>query len=323
MKKVIEYGIVYGAEPKILGQAERQWLDNLKIEIGNTSTYPINVLINLTWLHPPDELSLLNLISDTGTKDNTKLWFAGSVDGTDWIRGAKSFKYLQSQGYEYEFVGNANDHFNAWMPNLLLQYNNLSKVTLVDAKYLFLSYNRKPRPWRKELVNRLIDNELHTKGFITFEAGVFPIIDLQTAQYDQELHTEDLRFTRPEDILTLGNLEIWNNSYSVIVSETEISDSCHLSEKTWKPLLGLRPYFLNSNPGVAKILDRLGFYTPGKLFNNPKLDSCSINTIISQLKSIENSSELYNSQLDMLIHNQNRFIEIANSDPTKILNWPQ
>ena len=323
MKTVLEFGIIYGAEPYVLGQTERRWLDNLKIEVATNSSYPINVVINLTWLHPADENRMVTFISDIGTKENTKLWFAGSVDGTDWIRSAESFKELQMKGYNYEFVGNAIDHFSCWMPALLIQNNDLNKVKLVDPKYLFLSYNRKPRPWRKELVTRLIEHRLHIEVFITFEAGVFPEIDAQTAEYDQDLHTIDLRFTRPEDIFTLGSLEIWNNTYSVIVSETEIQDSCQLSEKSWKPLLGLRPYFLNSNPGVVRILDRLGFYTPGKLFNNPALDSCSIDAIIDQLKSIENPVELYNSQLDMLIHNQNRFIEIANSDPTKILNWPQ
>jgi hypothetical protein len=202
------------------------------------------------------------------------------------------------------------------------KFNDFSSITNPSCKYLFLSYNRKPRQWREDLVKQLIENNLHTKGFITFEEGHFPEIDKMTKEYDKNLHTTDLRYSRPEDILTLGNMDVWNNSYSVIVSETEIYDPWQLSEKTWKPLMGLRPYFLNSNPGIVKILEKLDIYTPAMLFNNTKLNSCLIADIIEQLILIKDPNKLYESQLDMLKYNQKRFFEIATSDPTKILNWP-
>lgn len=320
MNTVIEYGKFYGAEPRVIAKTEAIWFENLKKEISQISDYPNNIVINCTWINIGEDM--LNFIFQNGRPENTKIWFAGTVDGVHFLHHTHSFKYLQLTGWNIEFVGNSMTHFHTWFPSLMFKFNDLSSITNPSCKYLFLSYNRKPRPWREELVKTLIENNLHTKGFITFEEGHFPEIDTMTKEYDQNLHTTDLRYSRPEDILTIGNMDVWNDSYSVIVSETEIYDPWQLSEKTWKPLMGLRPYFLNTHPNVVKIIEKLNIYTPAMLFKNSKLDNCSITEIINQLKVIDKPIELYQSQLDMLKHNQNRFLDIANSDPRKILNWP-
>lgn len=320
MTTILEYGKFYGAEPRVIGKIELVWFNNLKNQIANSSDYQTNIVINCTWLNIGEDM--LNFIFQNGRPENTKLWFAGTVDGLYWLHHTHSFKYLKLTGWTIEFVGNSDTHYSTWFPNLMVKFNDLSSIVNPSCKYLFLSYNRKPRPWRIELVKTLIENNLHNKGFITFEEGHFSEVDNKTKEYDQNLHTTDLRFSRPEDILTIGDMNVWNDTYSVIVSETEITDPWQLSEKTYKPIMGLRPYFLNSNPGVVKQLEKLGFYTPAKLFDNKKLNDCSITEIVNQLKLIDNPIELYQSQLDMLKHNQNRFIEIANSDPTKILNYP-
>lgn len=320
MSNVLEYGRFYGAEPRVLGKTELVWFNNLKREIERFSEYPNNIVINCTWINLGEDI--LNFIFQNGKPDNTKLWFAGTVDGLYWLHSTHSFKYLQLTGWPIEFVGNSLTHFSSWFPSVMFKFNDLSSITVPTCKYLFLSYNRKPRLWREQLVKSLIENNLHNAGFITFEEGHFPEIDILSRDCDQELHTTDLRYSRPEDVLTIGDINVWNDSYSVIVSETEINDPWQLSEKTWKPIMGLRPYFLNSNPGIVKILERLDLYTPAMLFDNPNLNDCSISEIVNQLKSINDPVELYQRQLAMLKHNQKRFIEIANSDNTKILNWP-
>lgn len=320
MNNVIEYGKFYGAEPRVIGKTELVWFSNLKKDIAYRSEYPNNIVINCTWLNIGEDL--LNFVFQNGRQDNTKLWFAGTVDGLYWLKHIHCFKYLQLTGWNIDFVGNSDTHYYSWFPSLMVKFNDLSSITEPSGKYLFMSYNRKPRPWREELVKTLIENSLHTKGFITFEEGYFPEIDVQTKNYDQDLHTSDLKYSRPEDILTIGDMNVWNDTYSVIVSETEKNDPWQLSEKTYKPIMGLRPYFLNCNPGVVKQLEKLGFYTPAQLFNNEKLNDCTIAEIVNQLKLINNPLELYQSQLEMLKHNQKRFLDIAYDESTKILNWP-
>ncbi len=68
----------------------------------------------------------------------------------------------------------------------------------------------------------------------------------------------------PNDVWTLGRLDIWNQCFLNIVNETDFSyrsDFPFLSEKIWKPILGLRPFVINGNPSVYQLLKDQGFYT--------------------------------------------------------------
>jgi hypothetical protein len=110
-------------------------------------------------------------------------------------------------------------------------------------------------------------------------------------------------------------MNIWNNSYCVIVSETEPTDPWQLTEKTWKPIMGMRPFLINGNSNISNVLKNLGFITPGIMFENIELDSGKIAPLISQLKvlSSKSANELYDlwlSQREMLIHNKNKFNEL-------------
>ena len=106
------------------------------------------------------------------------------------------------------------------------------------------------------------------------------------------------------DVFSLGDLTIWNEAYLCLVTETVFKlhdpDNFFISEKTWKPIMGLRPYFLNSNKGIIEILENLEIYTPAMLFENNKLNDCSITEIVNQLKLIDDPIELYQKQLVML-----------------------
>jgi hypothetical protein len=62
----------------------------------------------------------------------------------------------------------------------------------------------------------------------------------------------DMSFGIPHDIHSLGNLDIWQQHFLNVVGETEFMhwDNMFISEKTWKPILGLRPFVIN---GQTKI----------------------------------------------------------------------
>lgn len=341
MKDIKEWGNTYLADPQEIGQQEREWLENLKIQIQEQSLYSNNLLVKLTWLENHDQL--FEWIINSGSASNTKIWMAGSIDSCEWITKTEVYGKLREKGYNMSLVGFCSENWHSWFPYWFYKHNkNVYQVDLNDPpKYLYLSYNRKPREHRKELVQKLIDNNLNDRGWITFDKGIFNVIDDRTASTEsnfdadiREAHKEnflyerDDRYTRPEDVSSLGDLNIWNDSYLVIVSESEKHDQWHISEKTWKPIFGLRPFVLNSNPSVSKVLKKLGFYTPSDLFENAELDNCDVDSIIRLIDSLYDKAgfELYTlwqKQLPMLVHNRNRFIEIANCDKTKILNWAQ
>ena len=311
-----EYGYRYTATQSIADH-EHNWLEKFKIELS-ANEYQTNLLINLTWLEPKDP-NLLQWIKDN-IEGSTKIWLAGTVDGTEWFTHTLLYADIIALNYPLEFAGFSPTQWSSWMPKWLMenkQYTDNELQLNKNFSNVYLSYNRKPRPHRERLVNQLIDNNLDNRGWITYEKNVFPSIDQRTAITDQQLHSTDLRYSRPEDLTSLGNLDVWQNSYCVIVSETEPTDSWQLSEKTWKPIMGLRPYLWNANKGIIEVVRKLGFYTPNDLFDNPNLDN-STESVITQLKVLCDMSnfELYNlwqKQLPMLQHNRQRFIELASN----------
>lgn len=342
MQQTKVHGSFYLADPQDIGIFEKEWVSNLRNEIANVSTYPMNHIINITWLDIDKENELFQYIKNNEDPKTSKIWLCGSIDSCHWVRSMEFYKSFVEKGFDISLIGFSEEHWHSWFPYWLYKNNKDIHVTLSEnIKHLYLSYNRKPREHRKLLVEKLIENNLLDCGYITFEHGVFPEIDNKTGMteqghYEKLLEKEpnnyirgaDVRYSRPEDLTTLGDLEVWNSSYLVIASESEIYDPYHLSEKTWKPILGLRPFVWNGNNSMPGVLDRLGFYTPAKLFDNKSLDKCNVDSILDLLNelrilSTEQIYHLYLHQLPMLEHNRRRFIEIATADRTKILNWAQ
>ena len=130
----------------------------------------------------------------------------------------------------------------------------------------------------------------------------------------------------PNDIYSLGQLEIWNKSFINVVSETqyEYSTNVFLSEKIFKPIIGLRPFVINGSPGIYRILKRAGFdcfevlfpidilsnenFNNGRKFNNHK-------HIIEALNNIKDTNllEIYNQLRPRLLYNQKLFYEYASN----------
>lgn len=345
MKQIKILGNFYTADPIDIRTFEKEWVENLSIEIHTTSSFQKNLVVNITWFFDDQHAEVQEWIKYNGDPTNTKIWLCGSVDSLNWIKNNSHHNFynnLKDKGYQVELVGFIDEHWHSWFPYWLYKHNKDLNVPLVkNPKYLYLSYNRKPRDHRKELVEKLIENNLLDRGHVTFEKGYFPIIDNKTTDSDwiyfdnlmknQKENYErgaDSRFSRPEDLTSVGDLEIWNNTYMVIVSESEIYDPYHITEKTWKPIIGSRPFVLNSHPSAVEVLKRLGFYVPSDLFEDNDLDNCKPNNIINLLKKLSSlSSEelflLYQKQLPMIQHNKEKFLSIANGDRRRILHWSQ
>ncbi len=309
------YGNFYMADPKSIGENEHKSIENLKQRILKNSQYQSNLIINLTWFDCNKAEELLLWINKHKIENSTKIYLTAYVDGGHWFTEMPVYQDLINLGCIIEFDGFSPTSWNTWIPGWMHEYS-ISDVTLnQNPQYTFLSYNRKPKYHRKELVQKIIDNNLLNFGWVTYQHGEFKEVDNYSGNTDQELHSSDLRFSRPEDLQYLGNMNIWNHSYCVIVSETEPTDPWQISEKTWKPIIGMRPYFINGNSNITKILKELDFYTPGDFFDNKELDEGKIEPLINQLKvlSNKNSSELYSlwiEQQEMLVHNKNKFNEL-------------
>lgn len=312
--KIEFYGRFYTSPPPTIGLMERHCIENLKKQINNSSKFEVNLIVNCTWIDP-DETQFILWFKQQHIFGKTKVYFTGLIDGIEWFTRSKHVEFISTFNCPIEFIGFSLDNWCSFLPCLLKQYSG-DEIKLENIKNLYISLNRKPRPHRQKLISLLIENNLLDRGHVTFEKGYFEIIDSKTADTEQQLHNDDRRFSRPEDIQTLGNLEVWKSSYCVIVSETDEYDPWHISEKTWKPIMGMRPFILNSHRHTYKILEKLNLNTPAALFKNSNLDKADPITVTEQIKMLysktpEELYKIYNEQYDMLLHNKNIFLEMA------------
>lgn len=323
------FGNLYTRDPISLGRAEQSCINYVKRRIANESTYQSNLIVNLTWFwdNDPDfRAEFMSWVNTYSIPGSTKIYFTAFIDLVEHFRQGEFLQEIIRLGHDISFEGFGENWYSLF-PSWMQSYDDSSIILERSPKWAYLSYNRKPISHRTALVQLLVDKKLHDKGWVTFEHGYFPEIDSLTGDSDQDRHhkqdmieyfqpAENL-FTRPEDVRTLGNLDIWNNSYCVVVSETSHTDKWHVSEKTWKPILGMRPYLLNGSPNLINLLHNLGFYSPGDLFNEPRLDYCNKHILVEHLaylseKTPDQLHEIWLSQYEMLAHNRRRFQELAN-----------
>lgn len=306
------YGYRYTVEPYTIGENESRMIDLLQDRIAKTSKYNVNLIINLTWLNVSEEKELLDWIDAHRDPSSTKIYLTAFVDGAHWFTMQPLYAKIINLGHETVIEGFHHDNWYSWIPNWMQEYSQEQVKLNANPKWAYLCYNRKPRYHRQKLVEKILANNLFESGWITYEKGHYPEIDQLSGSTDNEIHSPDLKFSRPEDLQSIGNLDIWNNSYCVIVSETEPNDPWHISEKTWKPIIGMRPFLFNGNKNICQLLKSLGFHTPGDFFDDHELDNCKIESIIEHLKMLSKKTpeELYlmwENKKQMLMENKERF----------------
>ena len=329
-------------------EVELKFINKVKEEIAQTSTYDVNIILPLLWVR--DKKDIFNLLlKNTGNVhfSKIKIWMIGiCFEPDDWYTPTTEYwwyKDFKNSGFAVELIGNFPDHYFTSFPYYLIKdekYNEDDYLLYKEPKYLFLCYNNKHKISRFELVKSLINENLHNLGIITYRNGYFPELDEKNDLLEYPLkirngndNTGDnlfgVHYTYFHGYMTfeIGQLDLWKNSYCWVTSETQPKEPWFISEKTFKAMLGIKPYMVNGHPNYEQILNRLGFYTPSELFKNNKLASYNTDSIVEQLNKLRAKTpkelyELYESQLPMLLSNRNRLLEIGSSGFNKILNWP-
>ena len=122
-------------------------------------------------------------------------------------------------------------------------------------------------------------------------------------------------------------MDIWQHHFLTIVGETEFNpwDNMFITEKTWKPIFGLRPFLINGQTKIYKYLRDNGFKTFTHYFDVELEDVKEFQVhdrIIDALKSLSNKNliDMYSDMLPDLRHNRDRFFEFAKEQKIKIDN---
>ena len=182
---------------------------------------------------------------------------------------------------------------------------------------LYLCYNRKPTWHRVELYNKLESKNLLNKGIYTLghqdpDKVKMVNADKTTIPFNDSKTHGQLNIAN--DTMTLGNMDLWNSHFVTIVNETQHVKKLgypFLSEKIWKPIIGLRPFLCVGDQGTTQLLEDAGFYTFNDLFDIQKPDP-SIDDVV---KAIENCkldpAQTFEKIEPKLIHNNQRIFEYA------------
>ena len=322
-------------------------VNNIQQQIDLIYSNDKNILINTTWFGPQFDNGeydkILKFAQDGIEFDN--LFLIAAADPTfvtdsqikdiATMLKTKNTYLLGHFDTEYYF----NFHSTV-LPKYFKSYLE-QDLLLKDIKYTFLNYNRKPRPWRVNLAQKILNNNLKKYGIVTLgkndksysgmDDGIHLLLDEEPNDYAKEGNWGmEMTFGIPHDIHSLGNMNYWQNHFLTIVSETEFNpwDNMFISEKTWKPVLGLRPFVINGQTKIYKYLRDNGFktfnqYFPVELENISELEiQNSIIDVLTYLIKLSDTEikSMYDDMLPALKHNRERFFEFSKEQQYKINN---
>jgi hypothetical protein len=215
-----------------------------------TDDYHNNIVLPFLRSNLPDRIILIAMLDPAIPKPN---WFQEFDCIVDTI------------GY---YKGNGDVDFWALFMHQYFETPGLIDLTRIDkVDRAFMCLNRKPHAHRLKICNELRDHDLIDKGLVSLgsESGQ-PVYSLKTdspAIYHFSPQTGSRNFGMPGDITTLGSIENWNRHFLNIVTETvyDVDREYFVSEKIYKPILGLRPFLVYAPSGASTWLTSCGFET--------------------------------------------------------------
>lgn len=222
------------------------------------------MIINPTWLHEDD---ISKQISDA---DPDFIICHNFVDPAV----PRIFDAIEQSGRPYIILGNSGQYridFWAIVCDFFFQSYQEQDLQLLPDARKFICLNRKPHPHRVTLVEQLLP--LKEQGFISLGfPGARAItvdteftVDQGISDEYQYLGTDEGTVSQKirNDIFSLGEMANWNRSLLCLVTETEFDNPTRTnfftSEKTFKPIIGMRPFFVYGQPRLREYLKAEGF----------------------------------------------------------------
>ena len=194
--------------------------------------------------------------------------------------------------------------------------SELANPELIVCPYMCL--NRKPHWHRVRLYSQLTELGIVDAGLVSM-GGNGQAVQLLPADCEHdELAPNATRDQTglPNDIASLGLLSNWQQHFLNVVTETvyNINQNRFVSEKIFKPVVGLRPFLVYDTDGADTWLTERGFETYIKEFADiSDLDLSDPNNIAPFLKTLCEQPESYFRSkfvalMPKLLYNRNQFV---------------
>lgn len=232
-----------------------QYLDPVKKDRTPT------VVVNSTWYDDETHHDTMRWIRQSSAE---RLVLVSMIDSA--IARQDRFKELGVPVYEVgSYKGPHEIVFWAlvldrWAPSL----DDHELVDTNQFRHAFMCLNRKPHPHRVMLYKQLtakslLDSNLVTMGSDSDQADrVLPQdVTHQELSPNSALRNHGI----VNDNVSLGLITNWQSHFLNVVTETvfDVSRQWFVSEKIFKPIIGLRPFLVYSMDGAQAWLDHHGF----------------------------------------------------------------
>lgn len=208
-------------------------------------------------------------------------------------------------------------------------YKKMKEITY-SAKFIdtaFMCLNGKPHYHRQQIFANLKNNNLLDKGFVSFNAHGNPMRDgKKTISYKIDNEKNGNIIPSDFNVLDYGRIDYWNRHFLNIVSETlhdPDSKNYFLTEKTYKPIYGYKPFLIYAPNGAKQSLNYIGI----EEYNNDFKDICDldlydVDNIIPFIKILASQHykyfrKKYISLLPKILHNRNVFLNFAKEQERK------
>jgi hypothetical protein len=218
-----------------------------------------------------------------------------------------------------KFQGRPIHYFEPWNR---YDDSDVVKFNPIDDKYLFLSYNRNPRPQRIQLLLIMLKENLFHRGWVSMNELIYPPMpddDMNDFNYlkDNAPFVIDSRFDLFYNLAINITKEDYEKTFISLITESLADDdTLFFSEKIWKPIMVGHPFLLYGNQYSLKLLKEWGFKTFDRWFDesydNEPDRVIRARMIVKELKKFENKSieelKIIREEMDEICrYNQNHY----------------
>lgn len=307
-----------GFDNNIIGDVDKFIKDRIISLLSNDY-----IFINTTWIEKDPDLE--SIVSP----EKISICYSGP----DWentncidIR-RQAHRYITENSRDVVYIGNTRGkfYFNFWAEFIRMNsrgFFNDRYLRIPRFEKTYMCLNRKPHNHRSFLVDNLISKNLIDQGLVSF--GDRLIIDESLDDIvtfgEQAVHGA---MSIKNDIVTLGDSNNWARCFINVVSETTVHTDLFISEKTWKPIIGMRPFLILGDQNVYLQLKELGFDTFDDIFgtwwqdDNWQHRTLSIIDILDNF-DLKDCESCYQRIYHRLLNNRQRFFEYIQENRERI-----
>ena len=255
-----------------------------------TSSIPDDVcFIDTTWFSNPKVFK--NFVDWQLTIDKPRAFLYSGMDWSNENCGSltRSAHTFFQHRFNCKYVGNTNKghYFSFWV-----EFIDAHRQYFFDDRYIrahhfehhFMCLNNKCNDHRSYLLNKMFQDEsVWKRGNISviqqdnrynFPHPIILEEDRPPELVEKFLEYETLSDKHiANDIVSLGDPRHWRSHFATVVTESCHHTDVFLSEKIFKPLIGMRPFLVLGDRNIYVKLKELGFDTFEDLFPNVGLDN--------------------------------------------------